>query len=200
MKYVGPEEKTLKHVVRPILRPVVSAQVAPILAFDPGGTTGWSLLLLPYSALPLLSQPKCLENKLGWWHGQIDCLGGNRMQGLQQLKLLCDRWPGAAVVCESFFLRKTSRGVDLSPVEIIAVLEEYLYYQGRSMHMQQASQAKTTATDERLKLWGAYTSEGGLGHARDADRHALLFMRRCIGGQGDSLRALAWPHIYGNIS
>lgn len=206
MKYLGPQPLSLK-----IRRPTVARKrsdlpmdVLPILAFDPGGTTGWSLLVLKrkaeFSRDELLdtNQEICLNQKRSWWHGQIPC-GADQQLGVHQIKRIMDDWPTAAIVMESFFLRKTRMGVDLSPVEIIAQIRNHLYYQGRAMHMQQPSQAKTTATDDRLKLWGCYTPEGGLNHARDADRHAILFLRRCIGAQGNSLRTIAWPHIYGKV-
>jgi hypothetical protein len=37
-------------------------------------------------------------------------------------------------------------------------------------------------------------------HARDADRHAITFFRRCSQGEsGRQLRMLAWPYLYGII-
>lgn len=206
MKYLGPQQLSLKVRKPTIIRKKFDIPMSslPILAIDPGGTTGWSLLVLRRTAgfsqdeLLDTNQDICLNQKLNWWHGQIDCIRDQQL-GVHQLKRIMDDWPTAAIVMESFFLRKTRLGIDLSPVEIIAQIRGHLYYQGRTMHMQQPSQAKTTATDDRLRLWGCYTSEGGLQHARDADRHAILFLRRCIGAQGNSLRTLAWPHIYGKL-
>lgn len=199
--YVGPQPLSLKVKKPTIVRKTVdlSMDSMPILGIDPGGTTGWSLLVVRpklFQTPKLATQDRLLATKLNWWHGQINCLGTNQQLGVHQLKRIIDDWPTAAIVMESFFLRKTARGIDLSPVEIIAQIRNHLYYQGREMHMQQPSQAKTTATDARLKLWGTYTSDGGMGHARDADRHVMLFLRRCIGAQGNSLRTLAWPHIF----
>lgn len=195
--YVGPQPLSLRVRKPTIVRQKVDLPMnaVPILAFDPGGTTGWSLLVLRANNFEKLNQEKLLASKLNWWHGQVvgttdQCLA------VHQMKRIIDDWPTAAIVMESFFLRKTRMGIDLSPVEVIAQIRNHLYYQGRSMHMQQPSQAKTTATDDRLRLWGCYTPEGGLNHARDADRHAMLFLRRCIGAQGKSLRTLAWPHIF----
>lgn len=174
----------------------------PILAIDPGGTTGWSLLVLrrKYTDGELLSvgnQNLALKTKIKWWHGEIDCRK-NLHAGAATLRRIMEDWPSAAIVAESFFIRQ--RAVDLSPVKVLALLEDYAWQERREVFYQQASQAKTTATDDRLREWRCYTPEGGLGHARDADRHALLFLRRCLGAQGETLRARAWPHIYGSIS
>lgn len=210
-KFVGPQYLSLPYRAPGIGRPKYTEMpdnALPILAIDPGGRTGWSLLVLrrrtDFSEDELLdtNQEICLNQKLKWFHGEIDCIR-DQVAGVHQLKRIIDDWPSAAIVMESFFLRKTRLGIDLSPVEIIAQIRNYLYYKGRPIHMQQPSQAKTTVTNDRLKLYGCYTEEseelGLAGHARDADRHALLFMRRCIGAQGKSMRSLAWPHIYGKV-
>ena len=113
-------------------------------------------------------------------------------------KLISD-WPTAAVVVEDFILRaerkEKSREL-LSPVRLTAKLETYLWRDGRRMFLQQPAQAKTTISNERLKMWNCYTGTGAQEHARDADRHAMLFLRRCMGPQGVQLKRNAWPHVY----
>ena len=54
--------------------------------------------------------------------------------------------------------------------------------------------AKNTATDDRLKAWDLYQREGGMEHARDADRHAITFLRRASGSK--QLRANSWPLMF----
>lgn len=198
---IAPQQLTLRYVEQ---RPnskvslAVPKDILPILAIDPGGVTGWSLLVLNRiefgQELLDTNQEVLLNKRKIWRHGEIDCRT-DEFAGVYQLKKLIDEWWFAAVVIESFFIRQ--RALDLSPARITAIIEDHLWQMGKKAHFQQASQAKTTCTDDRLKLWGAYTSEGGLGHARDADRHALLFMRRCI---KSSLKELAWPAVYGSIA
>lgn len=123
--------------------------------------------------------------------------------GASELLALVDGWPGAAVVMEDFILRKFDQGRDiLSPVRVMEKIEFGLWVLGRDKQAfrQQPSLAKTTATDERLQSWGFYRRDGGLKHARDADRHAITFLRRCSQGKaGRLLREQAWPHLYGVI-
>jgi hypothetical protein len=52
---------------------------------------------------------------------------------------------------------------------------------------------KPTASDDRLKTWGMYTGGTGDRHSRDADRHALIFLRKLKQKQG-RIRA-AFPQI-----
>ena len=123
--------------------------------------------------------------------------------GVSELLQLAEGWPGAAIVMEDFILRKFDQGRDiLSPVRVMAALDFGFWSIGRDdqVFRQQPSLAKTTATDERLKRWGLYRREGGMNHARDADRHAITFLRRCSQGKGSRLlREQAWPHLYGVI-
>lgn len=176
--------------------------VVPILAFDPGGTTGWSLLVLPklWGTQNIFGWPQdhILRNKVLWHHGQFDCLVDENNAVYCMMQLI-NKWPSAAIVCEDFILRANRHEMSrelLSPVRITAMLEYELWRKRRKIWLQAPSQAKTLVTDERLKGWGVYTREGGLQHARDADRHALLFLRRCMGARGTATRNVAWPHLY----
>lgn len=120
--------------------------------------------------------------------------------GVSEMLQLVDGWPGAAVLSEDFILRTANMSRDvLSAVRITAAFEFGCWVLGHTLvPRQQPSLAKTTVTDERLKLWGFYRSEGGMRHARDADRHAITFLRRCKDPkEGPHLRAMAWPHLYG---
>jgi len=123
--------------------------------------------------------------------------------GASEILQLVEGWPGAAIVVEDFILRKFDQGRDiLSPVRVMEKFEFGLWVLGRDgqAFRQQPALAKTTATDDRLQRWGFYRREGGLKHARDADRHAITFLRRCSQGkQGRLLREKAWPHLYGII-
>ena len=201
--YVGPAYLRLKET-RPTPWKILNAEMlsndcVPILAVDPGGITGWSLLVLPKEHIGKdiwsCDQRVLLNNKMNWFHGEIDCTK-DELLGTYHLKKLIDEWPSAAVVMEGFQLRQMA--VDLSPVRIIARIEDHLWRHGRPMFTQMPAM-KATANDARLKDWGVYTSSGGLQHARDADRHAMIFMRRLLEGNGRKhfeIREKAWPHIY----
>lgn len=121
--------------------------------------------------------------------------------GASELLHLAEIWPGAATVIEDFILRKFDQGRDiLAPVRVMEKFEFGMWVLGRDKQCfrQQPSMAKTTVTDERLRSWGLYRRDGGLRHARDADRHAITFLRRCSQGKaGRLLREQAWPHLYG---
>ena len=111
---------------------------------------------------------------------------------------LIDTWPSAVVIIEDFILQKLNKGRDLlSPVRIGSKIEYQLYKQGRTVQWQLPAAAKTTVSDARLKELQLYDSRGGFEHARDADRHVVLFIRRCLGIHSllKELRHKAWPHI-----
>ena len=164
-----------------------------VVAIDPGKTTGWSVMMVHPEAL---TDPEVsiLRNIDPWIHGEIDCTDENF--GIDALDELIECWPGAAIVFESFSLRKFSSDEDLlSPVRINATLGYLRWRCAVRVFYQSAEMAKRTATDKRLMLWGMYESEGGLEHARDADRHGITFLRRAK--TTPRLRNAAWPYIYG---
>lgn len=189
-------------------------ETATIIALDPGGTTGWSMMNFHPEALVPEAKVGFLENMEEWKHGEIDCgstrgnLGTSRRPGVStsgensgahEIGRFLRAWPGAAVVIEDFDLRIFNRDRDLlSPIRITDKVTYELWFQGREPFFQAPSR-KPEASDERLKHWGLYQREGGQGHARDADRHAIIFARRCAvpGRQGRELREAAWPHLYG---
>lgn len=201
--YLGPAKRDVS-IHQPYFRKSkdLPRSILPILAFDPGGVTGYSLLVLPRrinnNDLFSYSFETILRNKISWEHGELS-MRDYENEGCYQFGKMLDDWPSAAIVVEDFILRperqEKSREL-LSPVRITAKLESHLWFTGRHMFLQSASQAKSTVTDGRLRLWGCYTKIGGLAHARDADRHVLLFLRRVMGGGGTALRSAAWPHVY----
>lgn len=189
-----------------------------IIGVDPGGTTGWSVLKVDYQRLVDQSLP--IDNAITQWrHGQIDCgaNSGNAATsatandlelGISETGEAAGVWlmeniirqnsmfPGStAVVIEDFILRTSNKGRDaLSPVRITAALQQLLW-EGQYVEVfkQQPSEAKSALTDERLKRRGFYDSSGAARHARDADRHALLFLQKCR--QKPSQMKKAWPVI-----
>lgn len=182
---------------------------ATIISLDPGGTTGWSVMTVHPEALSL-PEVGILDNIQFWTHGQTDCgstrgnLGkGNHAgvstsgeaAGVSELVGLIRSWPEATVVIEDFIVRQFNQSRDfLSPVRVTAAISQWLWQQNRGYFVQQPAYAKTTATDQRLKAWGLYRSEGGENHARDADRHGITFLRKCSVDR--EFRSLAFPHLY----
>lgn len=180
-----------------------------VIAIDPGGTTGWSLISVHPGALSD-RDATVLNNVFEHQHGQVDC-GSHRgnlgtslhagistdgeFGGVYDLAKFLRSWPMAAIVIEDFQLRQMRKDRDLlSPVRITAAIGYELWKTGRDYHTQQPSDAKNICSDARLKEWQMYDPVGNLIHARDADRHALLFLRKAKASP--KLRALAWPHLY----
>lgn len=181
-----------------------------VIAIDPGGTTGWSMISVVPEVL-MVDNAHILDNIIDHQHGQVDC-GSHRgnldttlhtgisthgeFSGVYDLAKFIRSWPCAAVVVEDFSLRTFRKDRDLlSPVRITAALGHELWKTGRDYHVQSAGDAKNVCADERLKEWGLYDATDGMRHARDADRHAILFLRKAK--TSNRLRQLAWPHLYG---
>lgn len=173
---------------------------ATVVALDPGGTTGWSVICVEEDALSD-SGVSILKSIVHWAQGEVDV--GDEDEHAAVLVELLAAWPNAACVIEDFFLRKFLKDKDLlSPVRITSKIE-YAFRMGlqgidppgRNVFKQQPSMAMSTATDARLHDWGLYVREGGFGHARDATRHAITFLRRA--GDNPLLRNKAWPGVYG---
>lgn len=198
--------------------------LAIIIALDPGGTTGWSLMGVRPEALHNPKE-KILDNIVVFKHGQVDCgstkgnLGTNSARaadrashegvstsgeaaGVNDLISLIRSWPSACILIEDFIVRQYNQSRDfLSPVRITAALGQSLWWDRRAYFVQQPAEAKTTATDERLKRWGMYSSAGGMNHARDADRHAITFLRKAKADRGKGkavppIRERAWPYLF----
>lgn len=188
----------------------ITYDVATVIALDPGGTSGWSLISVHPESL-VAPDASVLDNISVHQHGQVDC-GSHRgnlgtsnhsgisthgeFSGVYDLVKFIKGWPCAAVVIEDFVLRQMRMDRDLlSPVRITAAIGYALWKDGRDYHVQAPGDAKRICSDDRLKDWRMYDPTGGLQHARDADRHALLFLRKAK--QKASFRAKAWPHLYG---
>lgn len=188
----------------------ITYKEATIIAIDPGGTTGWSLISIHPEAI---TEPNAdiFENVFTHLHGQVDC-GSHRgnlgtslhdgistegeFSGIYDLAEFIKAWPSSAVVIEDFNLRQLRMDRDLlSPVRITTGIGVLMWLEGRDYHVQSAGDAKRTCSDLRLKEWGMYDSTGALRHARDADRHAIFFLRKAKGSK--AFRAMAWPHLYG---
>ena len=179
----------------------LSMSTAPVIALDPGQTTGWSLMVTHPEAL-MDPKEKVLESITTHHHGQVSALfeDQNMTNGesiaVDDLWAFIQSWPEAAIVMEDFVIRINDRSRQfLSPVRIMARIDYLLWKHGRVAFRQSPGDAKNVCNDKRLKEWGMYDSYGGLNHARDADRHALLFLRKCK--QDKVMRKAAWPHLFG---
>jgi len=180
--------------------------VVTVIGIDPGGTTGWSLMTMKPEVLGD-SKSDLSARSIDHTHGQVDCgsrrgtiaehgISDGEFAGMWDLAKLCREWPCAAVVIEDFTLRQFRQDRDLlSPVRITAGLGYTLWLDGRDYFTQSPGDAKNVCSDAMLKQCGMYDSTQGMQHARDADRHALLFLRKAKGSK--AFREKAWPHLYG---
>jgi hypothetical protein len=167
-----------------------------VISVDPGGTTGWSIMCVHPEALSVKDVP-ILSNIRHWAHGQIST--ENSLQGerkcVHTLLQIIEVWPGALVVIEDFILMKKSMGRELlSPVRITAALEYALQEIGWKNFTRQGREALTEANDDRMKRWGLYKRAGGQEHARDADRHSIVKLRKLSTRPGE--RAEFFPQLY----
>lgn len=160
-----------------------------LLGLDPGGTTGWALLVIGRDAM-LEPELKILDNIALYTYGEFT---GDEHKQTDAVEEMLESWPGAAVVREDFILRTQNKDKSvLSPVRLGFGIDHLMYQRGREVFLQQPAMAKTTASDERLKSWGLYRP--GSEHSRDATRHAITFARRAKDNR--ALLKAAWPHLF----
>lgn len=191
-------------------------QMAVVVAFDPGGTTGFCIMGVNPADLTsdhgmkseLLSLCEYGEIDCGSRHGQTGAGVGRGHDGLNMpgenngvyvMLMLALRFPKAVIVLEDFILdaNRFSQSRDLLlPVRITSSFS-YGFSELERIFIQNRSMAKTTCTDERLKNWGLYDAHSGP-HSRDATRHAFYFLRDCCGSGLDHTekRYRAWPHLF----
>lgn len=161
-----------------------------VVAFDPGGTTGWATLWFP-------------ERNL--YHGtnlldglEFDCgqFGGPERSQSAEIAIMLSEYSGPVII-EDFVLRQFRKDSDLlSPVRMIARIENTIEWMERAeprrdkciVFKQQPALAKSTATDARMRDWGLWTP--GKPHANDAVRHAITFLRRAKAS--GAMRRKAW--------
>lgn len=146
------------------------------VGIDPGGTTGWCLMVVEKSAM-LKADIKILESLAFWSAGEWT--GPETRQARRAVELM-NEWRAAGVI-EDFILRQLAGGRDLlAPVRVTAGIETLLdgerFGVTRVVVKQPGSLAMTTMTDERLKAVGLYRP--GQPHANDATRHVCTWLRR----------------------
>jgi hypothetical protein len=151
------------------------------IAFDPGGTTGWSVFCVHDVAMRSLDY-KILDNITFWSAGEFV---GDEDSLVDQMLGLAEAWPEAKVISEGFDLRTDNRSPDvLSPVRILAAFRYALGHPAprtvppRGVIVQLPALAKASVNDDRLTRWGFAERLRGLPHARDAVRHNITWLRR----------------------
>ena len=200
--------------------------LAVVVAFDPGETTGWCALGVPPDALT--SCAGTLRQQLAHIeYGQIDCrsqgesawrntvqkhaglnLAGENDGVNRMLDIVAQFGDRPAIVFEDFIpdpKKFDQARYTLSPVRLTSAFCFGLELQGWSLSqifVQNRSLAKTTFTDTRLRNLGLYDQSSGP-HARDAVRHAFYFLRDARGDETNLetsayKRHLAWPRLYGD--
>lgn len=137
-------------------------RVIRVLGIDPGGTTG--VCDLQFS-------------EDGWWVApfQVNSTGGLHNE---LLAMLTTRPYPNAVAIEQFVVsrragRSSTASAGKQARDIIGAVQELCRQAKVPVVAHSASQVKNWASDDRLKAAGLYAPTRGLGHARDAARHAL---------------------------
>lgn len=144
-----------------------------VLAFDPGGTTGWAVFGIWPEAMSDPAQP-ILGNVAFWSAGQFT---GPEDDQVDQMISLVEAWPEESdIAVEDFILRQFTMARDLlAPVRVTAAFKYAL--RPRTFTRQQPSLAMRSVTDDRLKAWGFWAPLKGQEHARDAVKHAITRLR-----------------------
>jgi hypothetical protein len=129
-----------------------------ILAIDPGGTTGIAIVSFSNQTEPVVSHyeevPDGLKGFIEWYKKSRDSIN----------------WD--IIVCETFTLRQNVKFPDLSPVYIIGALEAF---ESPNKIEWQSPAQKHLCDDKRLKIMNMH--KPGKGHANDAIRHAIIYLR-----------------------
>lgn len=148
------------------------------IGIDPGGVTGLAMVGMDEDGVfSLLRYTEVDSRKLG-----------EEAAARHIVDTVLDWWEITeqvdVFVMEDFILR--ARNMDrslLSPVRLIAKIETWMYVRADALgmglipkfKMQQPSQAKSIATDHRLRGWGLWVP--GKQHARDAVKHCVIGLR-----------------------
>lgn len=202
----------------------MSETLCTVIGFDPGETTGFCVLAVEPARL--LEQSHDIHNDLRIFQvGEIDCVSqgydawgrtngqhlGLNMSGEnigieRMLELARDSHPRSAIAIEDFIpdMRRMDQARHtLSPVRLMAGFTFGLWrtddFAEQRIFVSDRANPKTTCNDERLEHWGLYRKRDGTSkHSRDALRHALYFLRNCVGPEhkASAKRHLAWPHLF----
>lgn len=123
-----------------------------ILSVDPGGTTG---VAVAASSVHFYEIP-------GGHTGMVDWF---------TMFLVSYGYPDI-IVCESFIPRPGAKSMQYDALYLIGYLSGWAHLHGVPFKLQSPAQAKSFATNDKLKAAGFYPV--GKGHAQDAARHLLV--------------------------
>ena len=164
-------------------RPMKPGQKLSVLAVDPGGMTGWSIMTTTIDKIADRTM-SLLDLVDTWRHGEIPSEGDFGEQIAAEVLYTLLEHVGVhstAVVLENFVPQRLDKSkAFLSPVRLNSAFEQLLF-QEQVAWTKQMPREKNAMDDNRLKAKGFY--ERGMGHARDADRHALLFLQKLQGNR-----------------
>lgn len=134
-----------------------------VIGVDPGGTTGicWGDTDDMPLFEPTLAQ---LPDRMGV---------GNFVEKYMQVGVILRPTHGVLVI-ERFDLRSNVKSQQLDPLYIIGMCEWLCWRHGWEFVLQTPAQAKSFATNDKLKAAGWYVP--GQEHARDASRHLLTWL------------------------
>lgn len=168
-----------------------------ILGIDPGGTTGWCLFTIPTLSIFGDAASAILAWDTGEWLGDENTQTDKICEFARTTQSLSYK-VGPALVVEQWDFDPSFQNADqepYSPLRIGAKLG-YARHLGKlgdaTLSWSSRVQAKSTATDARLREWGLYTV--GSDHERDATRHAITALRRCRGRAGRAWARQLWPY------
>lgn len=166
-----------------------------VVSFDPGVTTGWAVHRLDLDSLKAKGFAATIYgSSSGFATGQIGGDGSDAaefnmvdimMDIVRAGYVLGDYENGDlfAIVMEDFVLRRPEAARSLlAPVRVYSRFEDRLYMVGRETDVrlpyvkQSPADAKNVVSDLRLQRWNVYRP--GMEHARDAQRHGILFARK----------------------
>lgn len=158
-----------------------------VCAFDPGIRTGWAWYDVDRIDMCSLGTRVGLKGADREF-GTFDTSRGERFHVDQMVAVTRGCWAWAkvdperdtfVVTIEDFILQMMSSDRELlAPVRLTARYLDRMETSGLAIwNKTTASEAKRTVTDERLKIWNQYVPSSG-DHARDAQRHAILVLRK----------------------
>lgn len=181
-------------------------QVLYIVGIDPGVTTGWCVLRIPYRALMVSGFRAVALNGIAWRVGQWT--GPAPFQAEHCMALCRGVWAEGEwrlgtdsdlflVTIESFTLRVQSTDASLlAPVRVTEAIHTLSWRTLPAPVVQfTPSDALTVMPDSRLHALNMYTP-GREDHRRDATRHAILAARKMgePGFRNTVLARMAWLH------
>ncbi|MDD2326417.1 MAG: hypothetical protein PHW63_10570 [Alphaproteobacteria bacterium] len=172
-----------------------------IVGIDPGVTTGLSVVAFSSKSIPT---PQTVEH---WGSDQISYGGSGNVEDLiddgvddafveQRISLkiaeaitALSKFSGnetktrrVIVAIENFTVRQLNSSAEfLAPVRLAAgITQELFHTDNTKIYFQTPADAKGICTDKRMDKWGYEIKTQKDRHSRDADRHAILCLRRIL--------------------